>query len=104
MRLKIPPMNAIRFLSIRKPGHPAIRTALAGLLLAVSWSGSAAEIAKGRLTETPGVVFFPLRDVRIQDGPFKAAQAADRAYMLALDVDKLLAPFRREAGLPQKAR
>ncbi|WP_229458788.1 glycoside hydrolase family 127 protein [Massilia glaciei] len=43
---------------------------------------------------------FPLSDVRLGAGPFLEAQNTDRAYLLALDPDKLLAPFQREAGLP----
>lgn len=45
---------------------------------------------------------FPLADVRLTAGPFLAAQNANRQYLMALDADKLLAPFRREAGLPLK--
>ncbi|MFN3302329.1 MAG: beta-L-arabinofuranosidase domain-containing protein [Roseateles sp.] len=46
---------------------------------------------------------FPLDRVRLLDGPFKAAQDTDLAYLMALDADKLLAPFLREAGLPAKS-
>jgi len=47
-----------------------------------------------------GAELFPLRDVRLAAGPFLEAQATDMRYLLALDADRLLAPFRREAGLP----
>jgi len=43
---------------------------------------------------------FPLDRVRLQDGPFLDAQTTDLHYLLALDPERLLAPFRREAGLP----
>lgn len=43
---------------------------------------------------------FPLSSVRLQDGPFLQAQDTDLRYLMALDADKLLAPFLREAGLP----
>jgi len=43
---------------------------------------------------------FPLSDVRLTAGPFLAAQNANQRYLMALDADKLIAPFRREAGLP----
>jgi len=43
---------------------------------------------------------FPLADVRLTAGPFLQAQDTNLRYLLALDPDKLLAPFRREAGLP----
>src|SRR5471030_1278610 len=46
---------------------------------------------------------FPLNEVRLLDGPFKQAQERDQQYMLKLEPDRLLAPFRREAGLPKKA-
>ena len=46
---------------------------------------------------------FPLSAVRIHEGPFSPAVRANREYLLALDCDRLLAPFRREAGLrPRK--
>ncbi|MFT3867870.1 MAG: glycoside hydrolase family 127 protein [Nibricoccus sp.] len=47
---------------------------------------------------------FGLRDVRLLDGPFKSAQEVDLRYMLALDVDRFMAPFRAESGLPSKAK
>ena len=48
---------------------------------------------------------FPLNAVRLLDGgPFPEAVKANRDYVLALDPDRLLAPFRREAGLPAKAQ
>lgn len=42
---------------------------------------------------------FPLSDVRLTAGPFLEAQQTDLRYMLAMDPDRLLAPFLREAGL-----
>lgn len=46
---------------------------------------------------------FPLDRVRLQDGPFLEAQATDLRYLMALDADRLLAPFLREAGLPARS-
>lgn len=46
---------------------------------------------------------FPLTHVRLLDGPFKHAQDLNRDYLLAHDIDRLLAPFRIEAGLEPKA-
>jgi len=46
---------------------------------------------------------FPLDRVRLLDGPFLDAQATDLRYLLALDPERLLAPFGREAGLPLPA-
>jgi DUF1680 family protein len=45
---------------------------------------------------------FPLSDVRLGPGPFLEAQATDRNYILAMEPDRLLAPFLREAGLPPR--
>lgn len=46
---------------------------------------------------------FHLSAVRLLDSPFKAAEQTDLEYILALDPDKLLAPYLREAGLPAKS-
>lgn len=46
---------------------------------------------------------FDLSEVRLKDGPFKNAQDVDLKYILALDPDKLLAPYLLESGLPPKA-
>ncbi len=46
----------------------------------------------------------PLTSVRLLDGPFADAVKANRTYLLALEPDRLLAPFFREAGLEAKAR
>ena len=45
-----------------------------------------------------------LTAVRLLDGPFGAALEANQKYLLALEPDRLLAPFFREAGLEPKAR
>ncbi len=45
---------------------------------------------------------FPLADVRLLDGPFKHAEQTNLQYLLAMEPDRLLAPYRREAGLPLK--
>ena len=49
------------------------------------------------------VDYFPLQNVRLLDGPFLNAQEVDKNYILALDPDRLLAPYLREAGLAPKA-
>lgn len=46
---------------------------------------------------------FPLHDVQLLDGPFRQAQQTNLAYIHAMDPDRLLAPFLREAGLSPKA-
>jgi DUF1680 family protein len=45
---------------------------------------------------------FPLRDVRLGPSPFLDAQTTDLNYLMAMEPDRLLAPFLREAGLEPK--
>jgi DUF1680 family protein len=47
---------------------------------------------------------FPLKDVELLDGPFKHARDLNIEVLLKYDVDRLLAPYRKEAGLPEKAK
>jgi DUF1680 family protein len=49
-----------------------------------------------------GAELFPLSSVRLAPGPFLEAQQTDLRYMLAMEPDRLLAPFLREAGLPPR--
>jgi DUF1680 family protein len=46
---------------------------------------------------------FPLSDVKLMDGVFKHAQDLNGQTLLTYDVDRLLAPYLKEAGLPKKA-
>jgi hypothetical protein len=46
---------------------------------------------------------FPLSDVTLLDGPFKHARDLNTQVLLEYDVDRLLAPYRKEAGLTPKA-
>ena len=46
---------------------------------------------------------FPLGDVKLLDGPFKHARDLNIEFLLKYDVDRLLAPYRKEAGLSPKA-
>jgi DUF1680 family protein len=68
------------------------------VLLVASGSSVLAEPAR------PAAEAFPLRDVRILDGPFRDAQQRDLAYLLSLDPDRLLHTFRLNAGLPTTAK
>lgn len=47
---------------------------------------------------------FPLSSVQVMESPFKQAQETDLNYMLALDPDRLLVPFLREAGIATQAK
>ena len=46
---------------------------------------------------------FPSKDVILLDGPFKHARDLNIQTLLQYNVDRLIAPFRVEAGLPEKA-
>lgn len=47
---------------------------------------------------------FPLQAVRLGEGPFKQAMLRNGEYLLSLDPDRLLAGFRKNAMLPEKAK
>ena len=85
--------------------RPIISKALRLVLLVsgVSLAAGAADTAHLQANSEPAAKLFPLTSVRLLDSPFAQGVAANRAYMLALDPDRLLAPFLREAGLtPRK--
>jgi DUF1680 family protein len=46
---------------------------------------------------------FPLQQVKLGEGPFKNAQNVDLKYILALNPDKLLAPYLVDSDLPVKS-
>jgi len=72
----------------------ALRRGLVALLAAGAGAGAFAPGAAS------AAELFPLQDVRLLPSPFLQAQETNRRYLLGLDADRLLAPFRREAGLP----
>ena len=45
---------------------------------------------------------FPLGDVKLSDSPFKHARDLNIHTLLEYKVDRLLAPYRKEAGLTPK--
>ncbi|QNA46258.1 glycoside hydrolase family 127 protein [Lacibacter sediminis] len=55
------------------------------------------------ISQTATLKTFPLADVRLLNSPFKQAQETDKKYILSLNVDRLLAPFLKEAGIETKA-
>ncbi|RDV13010.1 glycosyl hydrolase [Pontibacter diazotrophicus] len=55
-------------------------------------------------SQTSQLKSFPLSSVTLLESPFKQAQQTDMAYILALDPDRLLAPYLREAGIETKAK
>lgn len=47
---------------------------------------------------------FALEDVTLLDGPFKHGRDLNMEVLLQYDEDRMLAPYRKEAGLEPKAR
>lgn len=69
--------------------------AVGGFLL---WMSPLEGVAQSTKVES-----FPISKVRLTDSPFKHAESMDICYLLALDADRLLAPYLKEAGLQPKA-
>lgn len=90
--------------SLSRRGLRSPSVLLGVFLLAPGLRVSAGEAPAGAAAVESAVSSFRLADVRlIGEGPFIAAVEANRRYLLELNADRLLAPFRREAGLPPKA-
>ncbi|WP_226336467.1 glycoside hydrolase family 127 protein [Echinicola marina] len=53
---------------------------------------------------TKSVELFELGQVSLLPSPFLSAQEVDKAYMLEMDVDRLLAPYMLEAGIEWSAQ
>ena len=63
-------------------------------------------LALGSVTNAQDKLYadeFPLGDVTLLDGPLKKAQDLNVKTLLQYDCDRLLAPYRKEAGLEPKA-
>lgn len=60
-------------------------------------------ILVGRAQTHHCISYFPLQDVELLESPFLQAQQTDLRYIMAMNPDRLLAPFLREAGLTPKA-
>ena len=73
------------------------------LAIAVGGGLSNAAVPDVKVQPNQPVQLFPLSSVRLLDGYFQDAALANREYLLAVEPDRLLAPFLREAGLPAKA-
>jgi DUF1680 family protein len=93
-----------------KSWHPArfCLIVLVPIASSVGWQmlGAAARPGTGPVsTEVPITARpFPLRDVRLLDGPFRDAMLRDQKYLLDLDADRLLHNFRVNVGLPSTAK
>jgi len=57
---------------------------------------------KIKLAKEPSVYAFGLQDVRLLEGPFKKAMDRNAIWLKSLESDRLLARFRKEAGLEPK--
>ena len=68
---------------------------LTALCLVVAFAGTSAQDKLYKNT-------FPLGQVKLLDGPFKRACDLNVKVLLQYDVDRLLAPFLKEAGLSPK--
>ncbi len=74
----------------------ACRKVVIVTFLAFSFSSLIAQEKKQSIS------LFQLADVRLKDETFLHAQDLNKAYLLALDADRLLAPYLKEAGLNPK--
>ncbi|RYG48569.1 glycosyl hydrolase [bacterium] len=92
------PMEIFTLTKHTKATFPVVAVAFALLMPSVGGSTS-----PKTMQSSASAKLFPLSSVRLLKGPFTTAVEANRKYLLALDPDRLLAPFRREAGLePRK--
>jgi uncharacterized protein len=77
----------------------SLLAAIAALSLLSAVACLAESVGKPSFQQT-----FPPGAVRLLEGPFKAMQDADHAYLIRLEPDRLLALFRLEAGLEPRAK
>ncbi|OHB70040.1 MAG: hypothetical protein A2V70_16950 [Planctomycetes bacterium RBG_13_63_9] len=87
-----------------------LRTAVPILALALALcavAGDCPDSHAAKMEPSPSVPLkahpFNLKQVRLLDGPFKAAMELDRRYLHELESDRLLHMFRVHAGLPSSA-
>jgi DUF1680 family protein len=71
-------------------------------LIAVSCNTSKEYVPKAIQIVPQKTFNFPAGEVKLLDGPFKESQDAEAKNLLALDMDRLLAPFLIESGLTPK--
>jgi len=87
-------------------GAGAAVAALGGKTRLATAATPAAVVAapgQGKLVVSAKAEAFNLADVRLLDGPFKAAQERDMKYLLSLEPDRMLHNFRTNVGLEAKA-
>ncbi len=72
--------------------------------IAKSFSAFFLFISVGFNSQTSSVIsYFPLSSIHLTESKFSEAQNADLKYILALNPDRLLAPYLKESGLQPKA-
>ena len=76
-----------------------IAQGLAGMILCIFLMNSSLHAQDSLYNNT-----FSLSDIKLLEGPFKHARDVNIQTLLKYDVDRLLAPYRKEAGLPAKAK
>jgi hypothetical protein len=88
---------------MNKSMKPALFIRLSAIaVIAVSCNTSQAYIPKTKQIVPQKTFSFPAGEVKLLDGPFKESQGAEAKNLLALDMDRLLAPFLIESGLTPK--
>jgi uncharacterized protein len=89
--------------------HPSSITGLilkllALVLIVVSCNTSQEFVPKAKQLVPQKTFSFNVGEVKLLNGPFKESQDAEAKYLLSLNLDCLLAPFRAEGGLEAKAK
>lgn len=104
MEIAAAPRCPARRRALKLAASAAATVASHGTLAAAAQASQASQTAQVSQTASAeaAVALFPLSAVRLGPSPFLTAQQTDLRYILALDADRLLAPFLREAGLPLK--
>ncbi|HEX3250452.1 MAG TPA: beta-L-arabinofuranosidase domain-containing protein [Pyrinomonadaceae bacterium] len=70
-------------------------------LVLVLWASANCQAVRNSIPEVARPL--PLTAVRLTSGPLKHAQDLDRAYLLRLEPDRMMAYYRKRAGLEPKA-
>ena len=75
---------------------------LSGPLVLCLWTAANCQAVRNSIPDVARPL--PLSSVRITGGPLKHAQDLDRAYLLQLEPDRMMAYYRKRAGLEPKAQ
>lgn len=78
-----------------------VRYLLSGPLVLGLWTAANCQAIRNSIPDVARPL--PLSSVRITGGPLKHAQDLDRAYLLQLEPDRMMAYYRKRAGLEPKA-